>query len=161
MPQLFEKYVAKTLQKQLKPGHRLQIQPSRQTLVSHTLKSETQKTSDHLKQQNWFGLEPDLAIYKGTECQVVLDTKWKFINQEKANSKDKYGISQADLYQMFAYGQKYLEGRGKIVLIYPMHQKLNEHLPVFDFSDELTLYVIPFDLKEGKLIEQSLIEELI
>lgn len=151
MPHLFEKYVAKLLK--IKQGLRLHVQPSQKTLIQHQPKEA--------KQQQWFRLEPDLAIKEGQDFRVILDTKWKFIDQFKKTSQGKYGISQADLYQMFAYGQKYLEGRGKIVLIYPMHQKLNEHLPVFNFSDELTLYVIPFDLKEGKLIEQSLIEELI
>lgn len=161
MPHLFEKYVAKKLQAQLKPGHRLQIQPSRQTLVRHTPKSNAQQKSDHLKQQNWFALEPDLAIYKGTECQVILDTKWKFINQEKANSKDKYGISQADLYQMYAYGNKYLKAQGRLILIYPSHQELSGYLPPFNYSDELILFVLPFDLEKGLLVGQELIDVMV
>lgn len=155
MPQLFEKYVAKKLQTQLKPGHRMQIQPSRQTLVSHTPKNGTL--------QNWFVLEPDLAIYKGSQCQVILDTKWKFINQcgNKANSRDKYGISQADLYQMYAYGNKYLGQKGKLILIYPKHQQFTNHLPHFNYSDELSLYVLPFDLETGILVGQELVEAMI
>lgn len=153
MPQLFEKYVEKKLQTQLKPGYRLQIQPSRQTLVSHTLRNG--------KLQNWFALEPDLAIYKGSEYQVILDTKWKFIHQDKANSRDKYGISQADLYQMYAYGNKYLDQRGLLILIYPKHQKLIDYLPQFNYSDELCLYVLPFDLEKGVLIGQELVEAMI
>lgn len=161
MPQLFEKYVAKKLQAQLKTGYRLQIQPSRQTLVSHTPKSEKQQTGDHLKQQNWFVLAPDLAIYKGNVCQVILDTKWKFINQENANSRDKYGICQADLYQMHAYGNKYLGNKGKLILIYPKHQKLADHLPQFNYSEELSLLVLPFDLEVGLLVGQEHLEAMI
>lgn len=144
MPQLFEKYVAKKLQAQLKPGHRLQIQPSRQTLVSHIPKNSSL--------QNWFALEPDLAIYKGSKCEVILDTKWKFIHQEKANSSEKYRISQADLYQMHAYGHKYLAQKGQLILIYPKHQKFTEQLPQFNYSDDLVLYVVPFDLEKGLLV---------
>lgn len=153
MPQLFEKYVAKKLQTQLKPCHRLQIQPSRQTLVSHTPKNRTL--------QNWFALEPDLAVYKGGDCQVILDTKWKFIHQEKANSTEKYGISQADLYQMHAYGNKYLGQKGQLILIYPKHQKFTVHLPHFNYSDELSLYVLPFDLENGILVGKEYIEAMI
>lgn len=153
MPQLFEKYVAKKLQTQLKPGHRLWIQPSRQTLVSHILKNGLL--------QNWFVMEPDLAIYKGNECQVILDTKWKLINQDKANSSDKYGISQADLYQMYAYGNKYLKAKGRLVLIYPAHQKLTKQLPQFNYSDELSLFVLPFDLEKEQLLGQQVIDALI
>lgn len=152
MPQLFEKYVAKKLQTQLKPGHRLQIQPSRQTLVSHTPKNRAL--------QNWFALEPDLAVYKGRDCQVILDTKWKFIHLEKANSIEKYGISQADMYQMHAYGNKYLGQKGQLVLIYPIHQKFTEHLPQFNYSDDLILYVFPFDLEKGLLLGQQLIDAM-
>lgn len=57
-------------------------------------------------------MEPDLAIYKGPECQIILDPKWKLFNQDKANSSDKYGISQVDLYQIYAYGNKYLKSKG-------------------------------------------------
>jgi 5-methylcytosine-specific restriction enzyme subunit McrC len=32
--------------------------------------------------------------------------------QRKNNGTDKYGLSQADFYQMFAYGHKYLKGGG-------------------------------------------------
>lgn len=153
MPQLFEKYVAKKLQTQLKPGHRLQIQPSRQTLVSHTPKNRIL--------QNWFALEPDLAVYKGGDCQVILDTKWKFIHQEKANSTEKYGISQSDLYQMHAYGNKYLGQKGQLILIYPKHQQFIVNLPHFNYSDELSLYVLPFDLENGILVGKEHIEAMI
>lgn len=153
MPQLFEKYVAKKLQTQLKPGHRLKIQASQQTLVSHTPKNRVL--------QNWFALEPDLAVYKGGDCQVILDTKWKFIHQEKANSSEKYGISQADLYQMQAYGNKYLGQKGQLVLIYPSHQKFTEHLPQFNYSEDLILFVVPFDLEKGFLIGKELIDVMI
>lgn len=150
MPYVFEKYVAKTLK--IKSGLRLLVQPSQRNLIQHQPKEA--------KQQEWFKLKPDLAIREGSEFKVIIDTKWKFIDECKKNSKDKYEISQTDLYQMFAYGQKYLEGCGKIVLIYPMHKKLNEHLPVFNFSEELKLYVLPFDLKNGSLAEQYLVDEL-
>lgn len=147
MPQLFEKYVAKKLQTQLKPGHRLWIQPSRQTLVSHI--------PENGLLQNWFVMEPDLAIYKGNECQVILDTKWKLINQDKANSTDKYAISQADLYQMYAYGNKYLKSAGRLILIYPKHVQFSEKLPMFNFTKSLELWVVPFDLKSNILDEEN------
>lgn len=153
MPQLFEKYVAKKLKTQLKPGYRLWIQPRRQTLVSHLLHSGTL--------QNWFVMEPDLAIYKGAECQTILDTKWKLINQDRANSSEKYGISQADLYQMYAYGNKYLKSKGQLILIYPAHQKLSRSLPQFNYSNELTLFVLPFDLERELLLDQQVVEVMI
>lgn len=147
MPQLFEKYVAEKLKTQLKPSYSLWTQPGRQTLVSHLPHKGPL--------QNWFVMEPDLAIYKGPECQIILDTKWKLINQDRANSSDKYGISQADLYQMFAYGNKYLKGVGRLILIYPKHNQFSENLPVFNFSESLELWVVPFDLKSNASDEKN------
>ena len=43
----------------------------------------------------------------------MLDTKWKLLAESKAN----YGISQADMYQMYAYQKKY--GSQNVTLIYP------------------------------------------
>nr|WP_281251579.1 hypothetical protein [Photobacterium proteolyticum] len=70
----------------------------------------------------------------------------------------KYGISQSDMYQMFAYGHKYLKGTGTVYLIYPKHEHFNQPLPAFRFDDELTVRVIPYDLikDESALIDQVL-----
>ena len=79
---------------------------------------------------------------------VVLDTKWKLID---GSGKDKYGISQADMYQMFAYGHKYLAGKGNIVLIYPQHDDFNEAVEhSFDFNEALKLWLVPFVIEEGQ-----------
>lgn len=151
MPHLFEKYVAKLLK--VKKGLSLHVQPSQRTLIKHQPKES--------KQQQWFKLEPDLAIRDKVNFKVIVDTKWKLINQSKNTSQDKYGISQADLYQMFAYGHKYLNASGTIVLIYPMHSKFTVPLPIFNFSDQLSLYVIPFDLLKENLVHENLIEQII
>jgi len=62
------------------------------------------------------------------------------------------GLSQNDFYQLFAYGQEYLNGTGDLVLIYPRTAKFSEPLPVFHFSDDLCLWVLQFDLNEGMLL---------
>lgn len=50
-----------------------------------------------------------------------------------------------DLYQMFAYGQKYLGGKGDLFLIYPAHEEFTKPIEhSFDFSDSLKLWVVPF-----------------
>ena len=51
----------------------------------------------------------------------------------KANGTDKYGLSQADFYQLQAYGLSYLDGDGDVVLIYPKTASFNAPLPVFEF----------------------------
>lgn len=48
----------------------------------------------------------------------MLDTKWKVLDLGKTN----YGISQADMYQMFAYQKKY--GAEHMTLLYPETEKV-------------------------------------
>ena len=71
----------------------------------------------------------------------------------KANGSDKYGLSQADFYQLHAYGQSYLEGDGVLALIYPKTAEFDQPLPVFEFpkTQGLKLWVLPFCLREKRL----------
>ena len=99
--------------------------------------------------------KPDLLLEQAGRSWV-LDTKWKLL--DVAAVSDKYGLSQADFYQMFAYGQKYLAGRGDMLLIYPRTERFQKPLPLFEFSPELRLQVVPFDLENGILCLDDLIE---
>lgn len=141
MEAVFEAFVAKHLTRQLARGFTLRTQASNFSLVRHLDK-------------NWFRLKPDLMVQALKLNRLVLDTKWKLINSHQANGSDKYGLSQHDFYQLYAYGQNYLEGRGHVVLIYPKTDTFNEALPVFEFprSTELRLWVVPFCLQQKRLV---------
>lgn len=65
--------------------------------------------------------------------------------------RSDYGLSQEDFCQLFAYGHKYLGGQGDLLLIYPRSKSFSRVLPPFAFSDDLTLWVVPFDLDEEVL----------
>ena len=69
---------------------------------------------------------------------------------------NKYGLSQADFYQLFAYGQNYLAGQGAMVLIYPFSKMFGNALPVFDFDKSLSLWALPFDLDAGCVVDGEL-----
>ncbi|RJG38793.1 McrC family protein [Motilimonas pumila] len=128
MEMVFENYVASILRSQLDDQVELSTQARSKYLLRHNGKGA-------------FQLKPDLLITQGKQHAIVLDTKWKLIDLEAHN----YGISQADMYQMYAYGQKYLAGKGELYLIYPSHDGFMapiEHS--FDFSDGLKLWVVPF-----------------
>ncbi|EPM79573.1 hypothetical protein A3SO_05850 [Pseudomonas syringae pv. actinidiae ICMP 19072] len=74
----------------------------------------TQRSSEYLcthEGKKAFQLRPDLMITQG-EKRWVLDTKWKRFDSELGSKN--YGLSQADFYQLFAYGQKYLGGQGDL-----------------------------------------------
>lgn len=97
-----------------------------------------------------YQLKPDIVATNkdGNGC-VILDTKWKIL---KETTKGKF-IQQSDLYQMYAYGRKYLKGIGEPVLylIYPMNQEFSKELSPFYYEKEgdfwLKLYAHPFDLR--------------
>jgi len=74
---------------------------------------------------------------------------WKRL--DGSDEKNNYGISQADLYQLFAYGHKYLGGQGDLVLIYPAWERFKAPLDpfCFDNDNQLRLWVLPFELGQG------------
>ena len=141
MEALFEAYVEKHLVKQLGERLVLKAQASSKYLVEH-------------KSQTWFRLKPDLLVKQQQTTHLILDTKWKLLDSVKNNGQEKYQLSQADFYQLYAYGHHYLDGKGDIVLIYPKTDDFKEPLPVFEFTKEdgMRLWVLPFCLKERRLI---------
>lgn len=144
MEQLFERYVAIKLRQALAPLFSLKEQSSSCSLLMHNDKP-------------LFKLKPDLVISQNKKWICVADTKWKLID-EYASSEDKYGIRQSDLYQMLAYGSKYLEGTGDLYLIYPKHVSFEQELAPFYYTNNLNLFVVPFDIDTDSC---SLVEKLI
>ncbi|MBA1245259.1 McrC family protein [Pseudomonas japonica] len=136
MERLFESYVGGWLREQLTPGARLTTQAARHSLCSHMNGS-------------MFRLAPDFLLESGRQAWV-LDTKWKRL--QAFNRAGNYGLSQADFYQLFAYGQKYLGGCGEMALIFPRSASFQFALPPFDFSPSLRLWVMPFDLDADDLV---------
>ncbi len=53
---------------------------------------------------------------------------------------------------MFTYGQVCLKGRGELILIYPKQLNFQEPSSSYDFSNEMKLWVVPFDLGSEKLL---------
>jgi len=140
MEQVFERYVGACLRRTLRADAVLKATASTEHLVSCHCESPM------------FQLKPDFLLRLGSDAWV-LDTKWKLLDQEKAGGRDKYGLAQSDFYQMFAYGHRYLAGRGDMYLVFPATRDFNAALPVFEFSDDLHLWVIPFDLDNGVLLD--------
>jgi len=141
---LFEKYVAGVLQLQLANDVKLVLQTTKHSLI------------DRHNDRSLFQLKPDMVIEKNNQALTVLDCKWKRLSQYHAttwNSTDKaYDLSQSDFYQLYAYGQKYLSGRGSVFLIYPCHEHFNAPLPAFHFDEALRLFVVGFDLEHDRVV---------
>jgi 5-methylcytosine-specific restriction enzyme subunit McrC len=129
MEKLFEAYIAHGF-KQYCADYEVFVQNKSKFLI------------ENHQQKPKFGLQPDIIV-QNQDLRIIIDTKWKLINASKP--KENYGIEQADLYQMYAYGKKY---RAKdLCLIYPSNEHFKETLQVFDYESDLRLWVVAFDLK--------------
>ncbi len=136
MQRLFESYVAAWLRRRVAAGVVVRTPAASESLCVHD-------------GSPMFQLEPD--IYLAHEAaRWVLDTKWKAL--EGADRENKYHLAQTDLYQLFVYGHRYLDGAGAMALIFPRHEGFRKPLAPFDFGGGLMLHVLPFDLECDELI---------
>ncbi|MCK3844801.1 McrC family protein [Pseudomonas sp. W15Feb34] len=136
MEKLFERYLETWFRKQLDASASLKSQVASEYLCDHD-------------QEKMFCLKPDLLIVQGNKPMWVLDAKWKRL--DGSARERKYDLSEADFYQLFVYGQKYLHGKGEMALIYPRWSKFKKALPPFQLGDHLRLHVLPFDLTDERL----------
>jgi 5-methylcytosine-specific restriction enzyme subunit McrC len=100
-----------------------------------------------------FALKPDIVLRDHNAREsVVIDCKWKLIAQDEG--RRNYNIAQSDMYQLYAYGKKYVDlNCQRLILLYPMHEKFREPLAPFYYEESpdsiLKLYVVPVDLDLG------------
>ena len=103
---------------------------------------KNQDKKHHLAYENEkgkFALKPDIVIDDG---EIIVDTKWKILTENKNNQ----GISQSDMYQLYAYGKKY-QNCEKLYLIYPKDEVINGNLYHYYEDKKLPLQVLFFDLE--------------
>lgn len=109
MNTLFEEYVARMLKRALADTD-LRV-------ISQGGRLYCLETDDR---RGVFQTRPDILIRRGDAVVQVIDTKWKRITARIDDPKQ--GVSQADVYQMMAYGRLYR--CGKLTLLYPHHRGL-------------------------------------
>lgn len=144
MEKVFESYVAKNMKKIFsRVGWNVSAQDKGYYLFD-TLNGEQYKK---------FALRPDLVVTREDGSIIILDTKWKNLTN---NRRINFGISQADMYQMYAYSKKYKTP--DIWLLYPMNNEMRKSKPIrFESGDGVTVSVFFIDLYN---IKESL-EELL
>ena len=119
MNALFESYVGNFIKKSF-PG----------TILQHSEK--------HLiEEPKSFKLRPDIFL----EGKFIADTKWKIV-------KSKDDISQADLYQLYAYGKKH--ECSNLYLIYPKIEGIKQEFMKFGYDDKMWLEILYFDLEKDE-----------
>ena len=119
MNTLFESYVGNFIKKSF-PG----------TILQHSEKHLVEDPKS-------FKLRPDVFL----EGKFIADTKWKIVS-----SRDD--ISQADLYQLYAYGKKH--ECSNLYLIYPKIEGIKQEFMKFGYDDEMLLEILYFDLEKDE-----------
>lgn len=106
MNDLFEAYVARKLARALR-GSDLHVVAQDRRLYCLTDPAGSRR----------FQVRPDIVVRRGAEAVMIIDTKWKRISSRIDDPKQ--GVSQADVYQMMAYGRLY--ACNELMLLYPHH----------------------------------------
>ena len=128
METLFESYIATQLSRMLKN-------------TSCSVSAQDGKYHLFDEPSRRFLMKPDIVIQnKTTKKTFIMDTKWKILSDEKAN----YGISQADMYQMYAYQKKY--NSENVTLIYPVTGKVESKRIIYQSADGVVVRVCFVDL---------------
>ena len=142
MEKLFEGYVTAKLQRMRKHEVRVEAQARGHYLCSLAFSEEGGA-------RNFFLLKPDILLRQDGHVLFLIDAKWKIISSGKGRN---LGLSQEDFYQLYAYGQKYLDGKGDMALIYPWHGDFPQLDSPLAFSEDLRLWVLGYDLEEDGIV---------
>lgn len=140
MERVFEDFVTDSL-KRYQSHYIVQAQKPQQNLAT-------------LKQVRLFTTKPDIALMENKTVRVILDAKWKRIDQCKPEKN--FYVEQSDLYQLYTYGKLYK--CKAVVLIYPKSREFNQALD-FRYFDDLPLVCYPFDVEDPDQSVENLISQ--
>lgn len=140
MEKVFEAYVAQNMKKVFSKYHWNVSTQDKGHYLFNKLNGENYRK---------FAIRPDLVVTRDDNSVVILDTKWKkLINDRRKN----YGISQADMYQMYIYSKKY--GTSETWLLYPVStDMINQDTIIFDSGDGVIVSLYFVDVTH---IEESM-----
>lgn len=140
MEKVFEAYVTKNMKKVFGRVDWIVSSQDKGHYLFNTLNGENHKK---------FSLRPDLVVTRDDGSIVILDTKWKSLLNDKVKN---FGISQADMYQIYVYSKKY--ETSEIWLLYPVNDAMRDHEQImFDSGDGVTVSLFFIDVLN---IEESL-----
>ena len=128
MEKVFESFVAAKFRRHIGDGINLRTQDARYSLFDSPTRA--------------FALRPDLVLEFGGKT-IVMDTKWKLLSDNARNS----GISQSDMYQMYAYSKKY--DSDCIVLLYPHSDNVSISEFRYASDDNVNVDVSFIDLRNS------------
>ena len=105
-----------------------------------------------------FSLRPDIVLTVKDKI-FIMDTKWKRLNSDVSSH---YGISQSDMYQMYAYYQKYnaTQNVQDVTLIYPKSADIPKDITFRDDTTQTKINLRFIDLSSVGETEKSILEIL-
>jgi 5-methylcytosine-specific restriction enzyme subunit McrC len=84
-----------------------------------------------------FRMMPDILIGPRQAPSLIIDTKWKRL--KSSDEDDKNGVSQSDMYQMFAYAHRY--DCNDVVLLYPKVTGVEEKVYLLENDERRRIHV--------------------
>jgi len=132
MEQVFEDYVAYRMRREpVLKGWRLSEQERKYHLVERNSYDKPE-----------FSLRPDVVM-RGDGQTFIMDAKWKRLDHDREDAN----IRQGDLYQLYAYGNKYrhAEGPCALFLLYPRSKDFPYPFRRLLFDADLPLWVLTVD----------------
>ena len=82
-------------------------------------------------------MKPDLSLWNDSnEAAGIIDCKWKMLDSDKA----KFAITQSDIYQMVAYGNRY--DCGRLMLLYPAVAAFSGDAIKLQVIDDITTILV-------------------
>lgn len=116
MELIYESYIATSLKRVLK-NYTVTTQEHKHHLFDEFRNLQVEKSRKR------YLLKPDIVLRsKEDESLIIVDTKWKIL--------DRFGPSQGDMYQMFAYSNRYTQKSkeyvDKVILLFPLTDSFHE-----------------------------------
>ena len=139
MEKLFESYIPALMQR----------------ILHERITLSTQDAKHHLfDSPKCFLLKPDIVLTDRNKI-FIMDTKWKKLNGDAGTH---YGISQADMYQMYAYYQKYKKQNevNCITLLYPKANDTPTQIEYIDTVTRAKIFIRFIDLSTAENTNESI-----
>lgn len=149
METIFERYVARLVRRFAPPDLRVTTQDRSLCLFEESSKGSA------------FLLKPDIVLRRagaGADRVVIADTKWKLLSNAP---EQNYGISQSDMYQMYAYGKRYKADT--VLLVYPLHKDTRTVCadpPYYRTANDSNVHIVFFDLTNQNQSIDSLMKHV-
>lgn len=126
MNRVFEGYIAELLRRHVCPA--LGLRAEAQLSGHYLLREDNGKKC--------FRLLPDVGIFEDKELTLLIDTKWKRLDQSRSDD----GVSQSDVYQAYAYGVEY--GVETVILLYPCTSTTNLAIRRYQHSSKPSKHIL-------------------